>query len=230
MSKTLFRYTVQSLDTEVMPAKHDFTEFEEALLFSRDLWKTTHVIAPVHAYGEEQRDPKERLPNSPINPHMGVCYGKLDFGCHTDVLICRRLEGDGFVFVSGYANKTFPELFAEAEEKNDRSLEPAFVTYEAAANFDRERYCKPPIEVTKEHYWEMMECLPPMRMTNVGGVQSFFMSEALTGNLRACLVNIGNRYFEFTTEVIPPEEVARIVTSSQAWLNHPQTTEGNNHE
>ena len=46
-------------------------------------------------------------------------------------------------------------------------------------------------EVTREIYWEFLEVLPPVGMS--GG--SFYMSEALTGNIRSKYIEEGDRYF-----------------------------------
>ena len=51
-------------------------------------------------------------------------------------------------------------------------------------------------EVTEERFWEMLECLPPMRWNKLGDIEFFFVSEATTGPLHACFVRKGDRYYE----------------------------------
>jgi len=52
-----------------------------------------------------------------------------------------------------------------------------------------------PIEVSKEFYWEMLEVLPPSKWTRGQETESFYICEALTGNLHEWITRIGNRYF-----------------------------------
>ncbi len=52
-----------------------------------------------------------------------------------------------------------------------------------------------PIEVSKEFYWEMLEVLPPSKWTRGHDYESFYICEALTGNLHEWMTRIGNRYF-----------------------------------
>jgi hypothetical protein len=195
----------------------EFAVFEEALKHARDIQKSGGDCGVIHAMGEEGRDPSDQ--GRPFNEHIGVCYGANTYGCIQDALVNRRTEDGSDVLVSGYANKTLKELVEEAEAAGDDTLLPVLVTYDAAAVFDRERYCKPPVEIDEARWWDMLEVLPPIQWTNRGSAESFFMSERLTGELRACFVKIGKRYFEFTTEKIPHEEAVRIVMLSQAWLS-----------
>jgi hypothetical protein len=42
-------------------------------------------------------------------------------------------------------------------------------------------------EISKERYWDLLECLPPMRWTQ-GVISFFFMSEADMAYLHACII------------------------------------------
>jgi hypothetical protein len=51
-------------------------------------------------------------------------------------------------------------------------------------------------EITKELYWYFLEILPPVRWTGIdASVESFYMSEALSGNVRSKYIREGDRYF-----------------------------------
>lgn len=48
---------------------------------------------------------------------------------------------------------------------------------------------KPFKEISEEKYWEMLECLPPMRWHDAAvGVNVFFISEAYTAYLHDCFI------------------------------------------
>ena len=55
---------------------------------------------------------------------------------------------------------------------------------------------KPFREITKERYWDMLECLPPVRWTRSPAREFFFISEAFTDNLHSVFVRIGKKYYE----------------------------------
>lgn len=54
---------------------------------------------------------------------------------------------------------------------------------------------KPFIEIPEEDFFEMFECLPPMRFTHHNYGFLFFMSEMTTGNLTQCYVKFKDKYF-----------------------------------
>lgn len=57
-----------------------------------------------------------------------------------------------------------------------------------------------PQECTEEHFFEMLEVLPPCRWHTVAGVNCFHVSERLTGNLVNWFARRDGRYFEFTQD------------------------------
>lgn len=50
-------------------------------------------------------------------------------------------------------------------------------------------------EVTKSYYWDLLECLPPMKWGNNNGVQSFFMSEFTSGSYTSQLAEHNGKYY-----------------------------------
>lgn len=52
-----------------------------------------------------------------------------------------------------------------------------------------------PVEVSKEFYWEMLEVLPPSKWTRGHDTESFYICEALTGNLHEWIARIGKKYY-----------------------------------
>lgn len=57
-----------------------------------------------------------------------------------------------------------------------------------------------PSPITKEHYWDMLECLPPCRYGTIGGATVFHVSERLTGNLVQWCAKIGESYYGWTDQ------------------------------
>lgn len=59
---------------------------------------------------------------------------------------------------------------------------------------EREHYLSLPIhEITREEYWDALECLPPIYCGRAGG--DFLMREMWTGTFTYMYRQIGNRYF-----------------------------------
>ena len=82
------------------------------------------------------------------------------------------------------------EVFALPwDDVYEKSIEPYY-----------QRLRKPFVEVTEERFWDILECLPPMRWNKLGTIEFFFISEAYTGPLHACLVRKGDKYYEALRE------------------------------
>jgi hypothetical protein len=52
-----------------------------------------------------------------------------------------------------------------------------------------------PVEVSEAFYWEMLEVLPPSKWTRGHDTESFYICEALTGNLHERIARIGKQYY-----------------------------------
>jgi hypothetical protein len=52
-----------------------------------------------------------------------------------------------------------------------------------------------PVEVSEAFYWEMLEVLPPSKWTRGHDTESFYICEALTGNLHEWIARIGKQYY-----------------------------------
>lgn len=52
-----------------------------------------------------------------------------------------------------------------------------------------------PQEVSREFYYEMLEILPPASWTTSPDSESFYVIEALTGNLHEWLARLGDKYY-----------------------------------
>jgi hypothetical protein len=57
----------------------------------------------------------------------------------------------------------------------------------------QDSYRKPPQEITKERFWDMLECLPPVGWVRHPDCESFKMSERTVGNLTGIFVRRGER-------------------------------------
>lgn len=65
---------------------------------------------------------------------------------------------------------------------------------------------KPFVEITKEDWWDALECLPPMRWTRFDGGEYFFISEATTASLHSCYVRKGDRYYTALRDIYAEEK------------------------
>ena len=52
------------------------------------------------------------------------------------------------------------------------------------------------VEVSRDHFYEMYECLPPKRNTHLNGMHMFFVGEPETFDLYPFCFSIDGRYFE----------------------------------
>ena len=60
----------------------------------------------------------------------------------------------------------------------------------------RASHIKPPVEISEERFFEMLEILPPEKWVRFKTEESFQVSERITGNIVMIFVRIGSRYVE----------------------------------
>lgn len=72
---------------------------------------------------------------------------------------------------------------------------------------------KPPQEITQERFWDALEVLPPCAWQGVGTlVESFYVSERLSGNVVSWFIRLDRRYFQVDQEATTPRaELVRMV-------------------
>ena len=59
------------------------------------------------------------------------------------------------------------------------------------------KYCKRWKRMSKDRYYELLGCLPPMRLDNNG----FIVSEAVTSNIYTICLRVDNKYYSACREV-----------------------------
>jgi len=92
-----------------------------------------------------------------------------------------------------YTQKTLQEYIFE-ENREYRIIKwDDYLVYKN--QYNKEKYCKPWIEVDKDYFFEKLECLPPFKWINDGFNERFLMSEYMTHNLTEHNVRIGNKYY-----------------------------------
>ena len=97
--------------------------------------------------------------------------------------------------VGHYSGKSFEQLSAESKSVlklvDDAEYDRFHHEYMASL-------CTKPSEITKERFWELLECLPPCRWSNYGVYEMFHISERLQGNLVTWCAKdkINNKYYE----------------------------------
>lgn len=79
-----------------------------------------------------------------------------------------------------------------------------------------------PVEIDKERFDYLLNCLPPSGWEFSDGAESFFMSEFTSGRVTMHLVRIGERYFSFEAPVMrsPRARVTKVLN----FLNQPVNT------
>lgn len=68
----------------------------------------------------------------------------------------------------------------------------------------------PPVEITAERFWEMLEVLPPVAWKRGADTESFKLSEFTSGAITQIFCRIDERYFELSDNVtLPHDEIVR---------------------
>jgi hypothetical protein len=105
---------------------------------------------------------------------------------------------------SDYGGETLEEL--RTRENNPKlqaltveELEPIYKQYE-------ESLCKPFKEISKEKYWNLLECLPPKRYNG----NRFFMSECYYGNLYRFCFKLRGKYYSALRSILLTDEELTI--------------------
>ena len=75
---------------------------------------------------------------------------------------------------------------------------------------------KPPVEITRERFWEMLEVLPPEDWRSNGDHETFKLMEYTSGNITAIFCRIGERYWEMQDSVFLSS--AQIVEKCRALI------------
>lgn len=118
----------------------------------------------------------------------------------------------GGVIEGGYSRTPLSVLKEEAEEKG--TFLPFFLTANASGEWDAQRYTTPPKQITRDEFWEALECLPPENWRTTGDGESFRSCEYLTGNITSHYVHIGGTYWSFTAPVTSHENaIAKVIVA-----------------
>lgn len=64
-----------------------------------------------------------------------------------------------------------------------------------------EQFKSPPVSISPERYWEMLEVLPPYGFVNRGMEESFKLCERTAGNITAIFARVGDRHFELSDSI-----------------------------
>lgn len=85
---------------------------------------------------------------------------------------------------------------------------------QAVARMDA-KWRKPVSEITRDRYWDMLECLPPVAWNRNGSDESFKMSERTSGNITAIFCRLGDSYYTLEDDMRTPH--AEIVRRCRAF-------------
>jgi len=114
---------------------------------------------------------------------------------------CFYVPGAGNIIDSAYQNEA-GEWVSHIHRKNlmqmrDEHPDVVLGNLDEWIAAEEKRLIGPPKEITKEEWWEALECLPPESWQNSGGGESFVMMEYYSGRITSIYVRLGERYFTF---------------------------------
>ena len=92
-----------------------------------------------------------------------------------------------------YDNETLDDL--RAQGRDEMTLVPFDDACEKIDDVRMAMYCHAPVEETREQFLEMLGVLPPCKWVRTKGAEAFFVSEALSADIHAWHVRIGERYW-----------------------------------
>ena len=97
------------------------------------------------------------------------------------------------------------------------SEECSFMSFDTALELiaveENKRYHKPFVEISKDEYCEMLECLPPEKWLTCQGVNIFRMSEYWTSNITAHYAKLNGKYFTaLRRNTVPYETIAKEIS------------------
>jgi hypothetical protein len=101
---------------------------------------------------------------------------------------------------SDYGGETLDEL--RTRENNPALQAIAFDEMRDIFCKYEESLCKPFEEITKEKYWDLLECLPPKRYNG----NSFFMGECYYGNLYRFCFKLKGKYYSALRSILLTDE------------------------
>jgi hypothetical protein len=125
----------------------------------------------------------------------------------------RVMQGDT-VLDAGAPDLTWLEYIAERGDNFERISE-AQLDKLMQAHFDSLK--SPPQAISKERFWELLECLPPSRWQNISGAEVFHVSERLSGNLVQWCARIGANHYAFTDDAALSVEKLREILDALQW-------------
>jgi len=86
------------------------------------------------------------------------------------------------------------------------------VDSEVSVQHDRNRRITPPVEITQERFWELLECLPPCKWKRGVDGEAFHISERITYDIVDWCVRIGEKYYSFQdTDKMSADEAIKKV-------------------
>lgn len=72
-----------------------------------------------------------------------------------------------------------------------------------------------PVRIEEEHYWDALECLPPLDYTIKRGGESFKMVERFSGRMTNIYAKVGNTYWMMMDiDTLPHEEIIAKVQAA----------------
>jgi len=118
----------------------------------------------------------------------------------------------------GYSGDTEAEML----ERAGAVLVPWDDAFEAMTAAQRAAHVKPPIQITREQFFEALGALPPCRWTQTHEAESFHISELLTGDLASWYVWLDDTFWAFTeTQFFGHDRAVALVKKAPLTLPRP---------
>ncbi len=112
--------------------------------------------------------------------------------------------------IGAYSGKTFEQLQAQYPDLQ-------IVDDEVAIQHDRARSIRPPQEINEQHFWDMLECLPPCKWYRSPDTEAFHISERITHDIVTWCVRLGDTYYSLddTDKLTPHEAIAKTIAATK---------------
>ena len=97
-----------------------------------------------------------------------------------------------------YTTETLEDYKANRPDQNFSQLYTWEEYKPIVMDYDKKRLIDPPAkEVDEDHYWDMLGVLPPCRWHNYRGIELFYVSERITGNIVSWIAGLNGKYYKF---------------------------------
>ncbi|KLR59291.1 hypothetical protein [Diaphorobacter sp. J5-51] len=105
----------------------------------------------------------------------------------------------------------------QQEHSQSLGVDVQVIDYDTFKKLRDDSYVTAPRPITKERFYEALDCLPPVRWGNYQGIESFRFLELYCGNVTSVFARKGDQFWEFRDRIdISNETLVRKVEAASA--------------